>query len=411
MKHILRSSRVLLLAAFDLLSEVFLTLWLKITNAKQPSRRYKYGFVFTSDIGDTVIFSMFLLVFSKKIDSECLVITSETNVRLMKHFFPKIEFLTVDYAKYKTNLTYRFRKIREAMTVSLDRCIVPMRSRDYCITDSIARAARKNNISAFASDGSNRNKLEAYIEKFIYGELLGGFSVREHELLTYELLLDRFGVNFQNELAKALPLFRERAREAADLLPTGIPSAYVLMNVGASQSYKRWPIEKFITLAKKIHIELGLVSLFIGGPSEKDLQGSFEAYPFIVDLVMKTGNFDVLRSIIVNARFVVSNDTFASHYATVLGVPVVSIAGGGHFGRFLPYPKDAYPMFSNLRTICRELPCFNCGWTCTRYPDMYSDSFPCISEIGVEEVFAALKMANEKQNTKEKELINAQPSY
>lgn len=399
MKHILRSSRVALLAAFDLLSEFLLALWLKVTNAKQSPRRHKYGFIFTSDIGDTVVFSMFLLVFSKKIDSECLVVTSETNARLMKHFFPKIEFLTIDYAKYKTSLTYRFWKIRETMAVSLDRCIVPMRSRDYCITDSITRIIRKNNVLVFDSDESNRNKLEAHIEKFIYDELLGGFSVKTHELLTYELLLDRFGVDFQNELAKAIPLFRERAREATDLLPSGIPNAYALMNVGASQVYKRWPIEKFIALAKKIHVELGLVSLFIGGPSEKDLQGSFEAYPFIIDLVMKTGSFDVVRNIIVNAKFVVSNDTFASHYSAVLGVPVVSIAGGGHFGRFLPYPKDAYPMFSNLRTICRQLPCFNCGWACTRLSDMDSDSFPCISEIGVEEVFAALELANEKQNT------------
>lgn len=397
MKHVLRSFRVGLLVVFDLISGWLLTGWLKVTNAGHAARRYKYGFIFTSDIGDAVLFSMFLLVFSKKVDPGCLVITSETNARLLQPFFPAVDFLTLDYSRYKTDLVYRFHKLKEVMGVSLDCCIVPMRSRDYCITDSIARVVRKQDVLAFKSDESNRNRLEAYLERFIYREWLGGFSVRTHELQTYEMLLDRFGVGFQDELGKVIPSFREKARETAGLLPHGMPKDYVLMNVGASQLYKRWPIEKFVALAEKIHAELGLVSVFIGGPSEKDLQGSFGAYPFIVDLIQKTGSFDVLRSIIVNARFVVSNDTFASHYSTVLGVPTISIAGGGHSGRFLPYPKDAFPMFSNLCTIARQWPCFNCGWVCTLLPEEAPDNFPCISKISVAEVFAMLGSSDEQQ--------------
>ncbi len=406
MKPVLRSLRVALLWVFDRTSETFLA-WRQKAAGTQASRRYEYAFIFTSDIGDAVLFSMFLLVFSKRVSGRCLVVTSETNARLLQPFFPEADFLTLDYARYKADLAYRFRKMKEVTGVAMERCIAPMRSRDYCITDSIAKVAKTDKLLAFVSDESNRDWLEARLEGFVYGERLGGFSAGTHELQTYALLLDRFGIDFRKELEAEVPLFREKVREAVAPLPAAIAGDYVLMNVGASQLYKRWPIESFIALAERIHAESGLVSVFVGGPSEQDLQGTFDAYPFIVDLVMKTGNFDVLRGIIVNARAVVSNDTFISHYSTVMGMPLVSVAGGGHAGRFLPYPEKDYAIFSNACTISRQWPCFNCGWACTRLSEMTSDSFPCIGEIGVDEVFAALGKAIEQRGRlKERELTS-----
>ncbi|MEW6165086.1 MAG: glycosyltransferase family 9 protein [Pseudomonadota bacterium] len=395
MKRIFRPLQVAILWIFDRVSASFLAWRQKSACVAQGSKSYEHGFVFTSDIGDAVLFSMFLLVFAHRVGGRCLVITSETNAGLLQPFFPEIDFLTLNYSRYKADPAYRFRKIREVMGIELGRCIVPMRSRDYCITDSIVSMARKTGILAFVSDESNRGWLEARLEKSIHSELLGGFSAGTHELQTYALLLDRFGVNFRKELERELPAFRKALREAAASLPTGVPADYVLMNIGASQQYKRWPIARFIALAERIHAESGMSSVFVGGPSERGLQGRFGAYPFIIDLVMRTGDFDVLRGVIINSRVVVSNDSFISHYSTVLGMPVVSIAGGGHFGRFLPYPEQDFAIFCNSLTISRKWPCFNCGWACTRLAGVVGDSFPCIGEIGVDEVFVAIGKAIE----------------
>ena len=389
MRQIPRVVHSPMLWVLDRLAEYFLAWRAKAAGAILGGRRYKYGFVFTSDIGDAVLFSMFLRVFSKGVCGRYLVITSKTNAQLLQPFFPEADFLTIDYAQYKADLIYRFRKIKKVAGVTLETCIVPMRSRDYCLTDSIAKVAGKNRLLAFASDESNRCGFEAYLEQFIYDERLGSFSPEMHELLSYGLLLDRFGMNFRKALEMEIPRFRGEAREALAPLPPSITGSYVLMNAGASQLYKRWPIEKFVALAERIYAESSLISVFVGGSSEKDLQGAFGAYPFIVDLVMQTGNFDVLRGIILNARAVVSNDTFICHYATVLGARTVCITGGGHAGRFLPYPIDA--IFSNSYTVSRDWTCFNCSWNCSRLSEMTSDSFPCIEDIGVGEVFAAIR--------------------
>lgn len=408
MKSVLRPIGVALLFVFDRISEFLLAWRQKAAGVTQGIERYEYGFVFTSDIGDAVLFSMFLRVFSKGVCGRYLVITSKTNAQLLQPFFAEADFLTIDYAQYKAALAYRFRKMKEVMGVALEHCVVPIRSRDYCLTDSIAKVAGRNQLIAFASDESNRCELEAYLEQFIYDERVGGFSAEKHELMTYGLLLERFGIDFRKALQKEIPRFREQAREEVAPLPAAITGSYVVMNAGASQLYKRWPIEKFVALAERIYAESSLISVFVGGPSEKDLQGAFGAHPFIVDLVMQTGSFDVLREIIFNARAVVSNDTFICHYATVLGVPTVCIAGGGHGGRFFPYPDDA--LFSKSYTVSKKWPCFNCGWDCTRLSEITSNSFPCIGDIGIGEVFAAIRETIEPSSLPDFNLARAKTS-
>lgn len=392
-KYFFRFIGAVFFVFFDWTARFLWASWLNITNNQEKPENYKNGFVFTSDIGDVVIFSTFLQVFSEKIDSRCVVITSHANAGLVRPFFPAADFLAVDYLKYKTNLMYRFKKIKEMMSVSLDRCIVPMRSRDYILTDSIAKTTNKKTTMAFISDDSNRNKFETYVERFVYDEFIQSFSATSHELVSYKVLSDKLGFDFQAELANLIPAYRNKVREQVSAPPPDAPSPknYVLMNVGASQVYKRWPVEKYISLAKKIYVERGLTSVFIGGPSERNLQGTFGSYPFIVDFILRTESFELLRWLIVNAKMAVSNDTFVGHYSITLGVPTVSLAGGGHFGRFLPYPTDDFPMFSNSYTVFKRLPCFNCKWVCTQITGNQANRyFPCVSEISVEDVFAAL---------------------
>ena len=88
---------------FDLFSRCLLFFWFNIPNKKKVYKKFKYGFVFTSDLGDMVIFSMFLLVFCKKTDSNCIVITSEANARAAKSLLLEIDYLVVNYHNYKTD--------------------------------------------------------------------------------------------------------------------------------------------------------------------------------------------------------------------------------------------------------------------------------------------------------------------
>lgn len=368
------------------------TIWKINSKWFSPRISYKYGFVFTADIGDAILFSIFYLIFTKKVEKSCLIITSDFNKKLIQSFFPSSSIIALSYSSYKFNLFYRFLKIRELVSVNLCNCIVPMRSRDYFISDSLSRVVGRNNLLTFRSDESNRVYLESLLERFIYKERIEDFSSDAHELEAYEILMNKFQVNFHKELTHELPIFRELInRNIVPILE--IPSKYLVMNIGASQRYKRWPVEKFIAVAKTIYDDFGLISVFVGGPSEKDLSGTFNDHYFIIDYISKTEDVNKLRGLLMNAEVILSNDSFVGHYAVMLGVSVISIVGGGHFGRFLPFPKQKYSVFSNSHTIFKKIECYNCLWRCTRFTGNNLTSYPCVGEITINEVILELKKA------------------
>ena len=398
LKFIFRLIKITSYVIFDYCVGFLLSLRIKWPEYKKNIKKHEYGFVFTSDIGDSVIFSTFLLVFLKNIHPKCVVVTSEVNIRLIKPLFPDVYFVGVDYPKYCKYIFYRILKINEITNISLNYCIAPMRSRDYFLTDSIVMRIKKEKSVAFTSDNSNRNKFEAYMERFIYDEFIGGFSNDSHEMQSYEILLKKFNVDLKSEVASIINVVRKNIRENASI-PKKIPKAYVVMNVGASMTYKRWPTDNYISLANKIYQEYGFITLFVGGPTEQDLQGRFEEYPCIIDLIMKTDSFKLLTNLIMNAKFIVSNDSFVGHYAVFLGVSTLNLVGGGHFGRFLPYPKNDFKKYENSYTIYKRLPCYNCGWSCSKIDDgLNNNSFPCVGNITVENVLDTVRNIISKNN-------------
>ena len=97
-----------------------------------------------------------------------------------------------------------------------------------------------------------------------------------------------------------------------------------------------------------------------------------------------------LAGVIAEARLTVTNETSAMHLAAALRVPAVAILGGGHFGRFLPYPAKCESVNQNLRIAYHSMPCYQCNWCCvyTRQPD---EPGPCVTSVSVDDVWALLE--------------------
>jgi hypothetical protein len=85
-------------------------------------------------------------------------------------------------------------------------------------------------------------------------------------------------------------------------------------------------------------------------------------------------------AVIAGARLCIGNDTFTAHAAAALGVPSVTVVGGGHFGRFLPY---------DLASVVASMPlsCDGCHWRC-HYRRAH-----CIKDLPAETVADAIRLA------------------
>jgi ADP-heptose:LPS heptosyltransferase len=171
-------------------------------------------------------------------------------------------------------------------------------------------------------------------------------------------------------------------RDQAPPIETGAP--YVVMNFGSNEPGRRWPFAQFINIAKRC-LDAGLRVVFVGAAQE-----AF-AKPLIADLnhpgaidTIGTLKLPQLVDVMQHAACVVSNDTGPGHLAIGVGANTVLLAGGGHFGSFVPYPEAIRPKGAVFLNAPME--CYHCLWRCPKRASN-QDSFPCVAEISTDRVW------------------------
>jgi len=161
-------------------------------------------------------------------------------------------------------------------------------------------------------------------------------------------------------------------------LDPGAP--YAVLNPGSNEYGRRWPMAKYLELAKRLR-DKGLGVVLVGGKGEVAATGDND----IIDLSGKT-TLAQLLDILNHAALVVSNDTGPAHLSIALGTPSVVIVGGGHFGCFVPYPDQACP--DTARFVYEKMDCYHCFWNCPKRATN-TDSFPCVEAVSMDAVWDA----------------------
>jgi len=117
---------------------------------------------------------------------------------------------------------------------------------------------------------------------------------------------------------------------------------YVVLAPTSLWEAKRWPIERFAELAKRI-AESGLHIVVIGAPGEEDqcspLLKLAEAGLPVIDRVGKT-SIGTMMAIIERSQAVVANDSAALHMAVGFDRPIVALFGPTRTQLVGPYKKD-----------------------------------------------------------------------
>jgi len=130
-----------------------------------------------------------------------------------------------------------------------------------------------------------------------------------------------------DDLAPASPqLPVDPAAEACadQILPRSSSRPAVLINPGAGWGAKRWPLERYASVAKGL-IDRGLRVLVNAGPGEEPLANAIlEAAPTAIPLACSLGQ---LIAITRRISLCIAGDTGPLHLACALGRPVVGIYG------------------------------------------------------------------------------------
>jgi len=314
----------------------------------------------------------------KKITLICNLSVVELATNL--NFFNKV--IGVDVTRLQSNPLYRFLKFWEISNLSAEVVLQPTYSRILLTGDSIVRLlCAKQRIGSFG-DFSNMLPLEKKISNKWYSDLIPSNDTLMHELDRNIEFMRGLGIILSESKMIKLTTFPK-------INSFNLPKEnYFIIFPGASSIMKMWPIENFITISEHIYTLKQWTLLICGSTKEAVLASKLEENyrGKSIDLTGKTSLTELVETI-QNAKLLISNDTSAIHIAAAVGTKSLCITGGGHFGRFLPYPEVSNLV--NPITIFEKMECFGCNWNCIKEHSK-NECMPCIKEVKVSSVISEL---------------------
>lgn len=305
------------------------------------------------------------------------------------------EFIAFDSKKYWNSFVYRLKLLSRINKHYFDVVVNPTYSRSFFYQDWIVnniKAKEKigsvgdyentnNTMAKLTSDFATINPRLRKIGDRWYTRLAPVSPKPEMELVrNAEFLRNAYGLDYKAQL----PVFPFSVPVYEPLRNLG----YCVLFMGATTERKAWQVEKFAAIINKIPADIEIV--LCGGKGEafyhEQLMATGIVKRGLLNLIGKTTLIELI-SVIAGAKFIITNDTSASHITVATRTPSICILGGGHYGRFQPYQVEeitAEDRKSLPSVVSLKMECFNCGWIC-KY-DLIGGRWKCVADIAVEMV-------------------------
>jgi ADP-heptose:LPS heptosyltransferase len=334
----------------------------------------------TDAIGDYILFRNFIEIVSQsekykgyEIDLLGNTVWKDIAINLDGYFVNKFFIIKPDnlYHSPLKTLKLGWRLFRKNYLVVLQ----PTYARTF-ITDGLAGLTAAKEIIGFVGDIERISaKYKAKTDKFYTKKLLLPPS------LYFEF--DRTRYFFETLLKQAIEL------NGPSIRFNGATNTGIVIFPGAGVFKRGWEAGKFLELIKLIRQQTAQPIYLAGGPSETGI-GNYlsENLPqeAIINLINKT-SLPQLIELIGNAYLVIANETSAIHIAAATQTNAVCILGGGHFGRFAPYPE-----YIVNKPVCvyEKMECYYCNWNC-KFVTAEDEPYPCISNVSLPAVWQAIQ--------------------
>lgn len=303
------------------------------------------------------------------------------------------ELLAVDIKRLNSNAIYRYRLLVQIRRIGANIAIQPSYSRVYLEGDALIRATGARHRIGSVGNTSNMPPALKKIADHWYTQLVPAAAEPLMELernAEFFRGLSQPGKHIKqtgaqgNGFSASLPVW---PAQASWVPPVSIQGPYFVIFPGASWVGRQWPMARFAAVIGAVHRQTQWCPVLCGSASEQALcQQIIEqsAVPSALNLGGATSLAE-LAEVLRGAKGLVSNETSAIHMAAAVSTPSVCILGGGHFGRFMPYPIAVAGV--KPAAAVHPMPCFNCNWHCNQ-PHEAGGAVPCITGISVAQVLA-----------------------
>ena len=296
------------------------------------------------------------------------------------------EVIAVDVIKFKTFSRYRRNLLWQIRNLKADVAIQPTFSREFYNGDSLVRASKAFRKISSVGDMGNRNWLKKIIADSWHTELI---PVSTRPMTELERNSEFFsGLSNYSHITgypqldiPELWLSSEWKEKTFYILVPGTSGAV---------AGKEWPPAFFSDLATKVFRQTGWEGVICGAKQEHSLGEQIlkQSDSPLQNLCGQTTLVE-FAGLLSQSRLTISNDTGSVFLSSAVGTLSVCILGGGHFGRFAPYP-DLPGQTNHLKTVYHKMPCYGCNWVCI-FPIIEGEPTPCIAKISVDAVWKQVR--------------------
>lgn len=291
-------------------------------------------------IGDYVLFRNFIEVLKKNNKYKDYSITLLGNIA-WKNLSKELDgeyidnFIWLERSKFNNDLFYRYKKLKELVSIGYEIILSPIYSREPFVADNIVKLiAAKEKIGSIGNLSNikkwQKKITDKYYTKLIYAkeELMFEFY-RNKEFFEY-LLETKININ--------KPIISLKNKK----LEHNIPKKYAILFVGGSENLKKWSPENFAQIGYFLKKQHGYNIVLCGAKEDIEEANQIEKYcnEKIINLVGKTSLVELIK-IISNAELIFSNETSAPHFAVALEMKYIFVVfSGKYYGWFCPYPNE-----------------------------------------------------------------------
>lgn len=288
----------------------------------------------------------------------------------------------LDKRRFTHDWTYRVALLGQVRRGGYGVVVQPRYARLPEIEDALTFAAAASRRIGFARSDFSFYPRTLYNETFALPPLPAGRAYH-HEFELSRAVAEHFQTTSARVIMSAPPY---------PVLPpsASLPQRYVVLFPKAGWAGREWPQEYFVDLARRIHEHFGFGIVVCSAQPLPDLAAALQAAvgTAACDLAGQT-TLRQLTRIIAGAEAVLTNETSASHIAAATDTPCLTLLGGGHFGRFMPYPPQSEEARRSVVAF-HPMPCFQCDWNCI-YPREATQPTPCVAHIDPEDVWQKMQ--------------------
>lgn len=298
------------------------------------------------------------------------------------------EVIAIDIRRFTRNPLYRWTRLSMVIRGNFELAIQPTFSRVLLHGDSVIRATRATLRIGSIGDMNNISVKDQAIGNRWYTRLVPASPKAMMELQRNAEFISHLTDKTFNARLPKLPVLTTLPKRLQPQV------AYFILFPGASWHGRQWPSQCFAQVLARVHRRYGFQAVLCGSPADGALCQAVadDSQVGCLNFAGQTSLAE-LTELIRGARLLIGSETSAVHIAAAVGTPVVCILGGGHFGRFMPYPETLVGLKPSIAV--HQMPCFHCNWRCNQ-PHDPAGPVPCVSRISVELVMCRAMQAIEQ---------------